>query len=274
MERETGLEHRYPNFALVSLTEDYQRVLDQVVQELRPSTGEVPSVTTTRPTNLLQHLERIAGTSLGKAVAMVLDAAKGKADRDRRRWGMKVLLDWSVDSGIDLGILDEVALRETYRLQLLTRYTQANGPMWVAHRLLEAIDAIRAAEPEAFPPLPPRETPHKAEKPRRPRGTDLVHGLAVDSIVARAAHSVVNGAPSPVQKKVRRYALGQLLLWCEETGRAPDQLTFEEIDGSFLPWAKGRVTNWSELGVHARKMVKSIAATTDGDQGGTGPMRS
>jgi hypothetical protein len=261
LERETGLEPLIPNFAVVNLTEEHGRLLDDVICRLRPlSPSPLVAAIPTKDGSLQQMLKGLVGTPLGRALDDVLEAATAARDRERRRWGTKILLQWSADNNVDLGSMDEVALRETYRVHLSSKYSQVNVPMWLAHRVLEAIDRIRMSEPGSFPALPSRPITQKAAPPRLPRGTDLVHALDDASPAAAAARALIAGAPSRIQAKVRRYAIGQFLTWCRETEREPDQVTFEEIDGSFTPWARARVKNWTELGVHARKMVRLIAA--------------
>jgi len=205
-------------------------------------------------------LRDLAGMPLGLALDKVFSAADGRKNRESLRWGTKLLLVWSRQNDVDLGTLDEVALRAVYRPYLLSRFTQANLPMWAAHRVLEAIEAVRAETPGSFPPLPPRPPRKKDRVPRREYGTDLVRALPDGSATADAARDVIAGASSRVQAKTRRYAIGQFLTWCREADRDPSAITFEDIDGSFLPWARSRVKGWRELGVHARKLVRLIAA--------------
>jgi hypothetical protein len=121
--------------------------------------------------------------------------------------------------------------------------------MRAAYRLLRAIDELRA---EVLAP--------RASRATGDAGTHPVRRLDPTSPVGRAAAFVIADAPSRIQRKVRRYALGQFILWCEAEGLELVGLRFEDIEPQFSDWLRPRLKNWGEVKVHARKLVRTIAA--------------
>ncbi len=264
MERETGLEPAIPNFATISLPDTYRGILERAIAKIFPNAPSAPAY---QPTNTTAErvqpddiLDAFDGTAVGRAVDAVLDGVGTSSNLSLRAWGLRVFLRWAQVGGVDLGLIDEVALRERYLPYLRERYAQANAPMSVAHRLLDAIDEIRRIEPGTFPALPTRPQAVRVVKPRRTRGTDPIYALGPSAGLGLAVASVVKDAPSAVQMKVRRYAVGQFLTWCQLTGRNPLDVTFEDIDGAFDAWLRPRLKNWAEVKVHARSLLRQLAS--------------
>ena len=253
MERETGLERPIPNFDIV-LPDHYAELLRRIVPPAEHRVGQEREEAL--PSSDLA-LTDFVHTPLQKAVDRAIASVQGRRQKVLS-WGIKLVVTWSRESSFDLGSTDRRGLREAYRPYILGRYSQAHVQLWAGYRLLDAIDALRTEEPGLFPALPVLP-PAASRPPRRPRGTDAYWDLDSEGNLAATARAVVADAPSRVQVKVRRYAIGKFLTWCRDTGRDPETVTFEEIDQDFLP-SIAYLRNWTEVGVHTRKLVRALAA--------------
>lgn len=142
---------------------------------------------------------------------------------------------------MDLCLIDDVGLRQHYRPYLMKRFTQAGPPMFVALRLLDALEHLRRTQPNLLPRLPaPLSLP------------EAVTALAIDEANLAAA--------STGEARLRRYFGSQFLLWCSDTGREPSSVTFEDIDGSFASWLQAHGRTPGPVLAHARRLAKRIAA--------------